>query len=192
MGSKRPYPGEGAPPAARHQKSGNPHSSEYPRSAKKKRKAPKHTTTTTTTTTDQGSKTSFTNVRHRARAIRRLLDKDGGLPANVRNDLERELAAHKATIGERDMQRNRSKMISRYHMVRFFGAFLICHFMSLAFKNFILASTFPNWRLVWLPPSLVQLNVPGTVIHHKADRFWCAVNRAAESGANGEESQEPD
>ncbi|GAO13254.1 hypothetical protein UVI_02026000 [Ustilaginoidea virens] len=58
--------------------------------------------------------------KKRARNIERLLQRQTNLPANVQNDLERELAAHRATVSDREFQKQRSSMISRYHMVRFF------------------------------------------------------------------------
>lgn len=62
-------------------------------------------------------------AKKRVRNIERLLNRNQDLPANVRNDLERELAAHKTSVGDRAFQKKRSAMISKYHMVRFFGRF---------------------------------------------------------------------
>ncbi|KAK3196915.1 rRNA-processing protein efg1 [Lecanicillium sp. MT-2017a] len=59
-------------------------------------------------------------ARKRIRNIERLFQRNADLPANVRNDLERELAAHKAIISDKSFQKRRSAMISKYHMVRFF------------------------------------------------------------------------
>lgn len=59
--------------------------------------------------------------KKRARTIDRLLKRNQDLPANVRNDLERELAALKTTVSDKAHQKKRSAMISKYHMVRFFG-----------------------------------------------------------------------
>jgi hypothetical protein len=60
-------------------------------------------------------------TRKRARTIERRLMKDQDLPANVRRELERELKAHKSTIEDASLDKQRKKMISKYHMVRFFG-----------------------------------------------------------------------
>lgn len=61
-------------------------------------------------------------IKKRARAIERLLSRDNlRLPANKQNDLERELAAHKQRIEDARTKKERSKMIQKYHMVRFFG-----------------------------------------------------------------------
>ncbi|POR34036.1 rRNA-processing protein efg1 [Tolypocladium paradoxum] len=59
-------------------------------------------------------------AKKRVRNIERLLQRKQDLPANVRNDLERELAAHRVDIADKGFQRKRSAMISKYHMVRFF------------------------------------------------------------------------
>ncbi|KAI5465741.1 hypothetical protein BGZ63DRAFT_400187 [Mariannaea sp. PMI_226] len=59
-------------------------------------------------------------ARKRVRNIERLLNRNADLPANVRNDLERELAAHQTSVDDRAFQRKRSAMITKYHMVRFF------------------------------------------------------------------------
>ncbi|KAM5379572.1 hypothetical protein ACJZ2D_003920 [Fusarium nematophilum] len=60
-------------------------------------------------------------AKKRSRTIERLLKRNQDLPANVHNDLERELAALKSTVSDKAFQRKRSAMISKYHMVRFFG-----------------------------------------------------------------------
>jgi hypothetical protein len=63
--------------------------------------------------------------KKRARTIERLLARSQEMPANVRNDLERELDGLKTTIADKSFQRLRSAMISKYHMVRFFGKSLL-------------------------------------------------------------------
>jgi hypothetical protein len=60
-------------------------------------------------------------AKKRTRTIERLLKRNHDLPANVHNDLERELAALKSTVSDKAFQKKRSAMISKYHMVRFFG-----------------------------------------------------------------------
>ncbi|KAG6004754.1 hypothetical protein E4U21_000784 [Claviceps maximensis] len=59
-------------------------------------------------------------AKKRTRNIARLLQRNKDLPANVQNDLQRELATLKATIADKSLHRKRSAMISKYHMVRFF------------------------------------------------------------------------
>ena len=65
---------------------------------------------------------SINAIKKRARAIERLLARDNlKIPANKQNDLERELAAHKRRIEDARTKKDRSRMIQKYHMVRFFG-----------------------------------------------------------------------
>ncbi|KAM3454525.1 hypothetical protein MY3296_002982 [Beauveria thailandica] len=59
-------------------------------------------------------------AKKRTRSIQRMMSRNEDIPANLRNDMERELAAHKNTILDKTFQRRRSAMISKYHMVRFF------------------------------------------------------------------------
>jgi hypothetical protein len=61
--------------------------------------------------------------KKRARNIERLLQRRKDLPANVQNDLQRELDSRKSTVSDKSFQKKRSAMISKYHMVRFFGRF---------------------------------------------------------------------
>lgn len=60
-------------------------------------------------------------TKKRARTIERQFRHKKDIPANVQNDLERELAAHKGRLDERDFERKRKSMIKKYHMLRFFG-----------------------------------------------------------------------
>ncbi len=65
---------------------------------------------------------SLNAIKKRARNIERLLARDNlKLPSNKQRDLERELAAHKDRIEDARTKKDRSKMIQKYHMVRFFG-----------------------------------------------------------------------
>ncbi|QPH01871.1 hypothetical protein C2857_006074 [Epichloe festucae Fl1] len=59
-------------------------------------------------------------AKKRIRNIERLLERNKDLPADVQNDLQRELATLKATVSDKSFHRKRSAMISKYHMVRFF------------------------------------------------------------------------
>ncbi|PHH87961.1 hypothetical protein CDD83_8175 [Cordyceps sp. RAO-2017] len=59
-------------------------------------------------------------AKKRVRSIERLLQRKKDLPADVRNELERELAAHRAEITDKAFHKKRSAMITKYHMVRFF------------------------------------------------------------------------
>jgi hypothetical protein len=60
-------------------------------------------------------------LKKRARTIERKFRASQSLPANIANDLERELAHHKQRISEVEDDKRKKKMISKYHMIRFFG-----------------------------------------------------------------------
>ena len=64
-----------------------------------------------------------TNIyaRKRSRDIQRRLMRDQKLPADVRAGFEKELASLKEDVATNSFQKQRSAMISKYHMVRFFG-----------------------------------------------------------------------
>ncbi|RYP69239.1 hypothetical protein DL771_006207 [Monosporascus sp. 5C6A] len=59
-------------------------------------------------------------LKKRARTIERRFRAGQNLPANVQNDMERELAHHKQKISEIEDEKHRKSMIKKYHMVRFF------------------------------------------------------------------------
>ncbi|CAI4211825.1 unnamed protein product [Parascedosporium putredinis] len=63
---------------------------------------------------------SINALKKRVRTIERLFNKGSDVPGNTKVELERELAAHKATITELTYRKKRSEMIKKYHMVRFF------------------------------------------------------------------------
>lgn len=62
-------------------------------------------------------------VKKRARTIERRFKTGQNMPANIQNDLERELAHHQQKIEDAADEKKRKKMIKKYHMVRFFGEF---------------------------------------------------------------------
>ena len=65
-------------------------------------------------------------AKKRVRNIERLLRRNKDLPANVHNDLERELAALRSDVADKALHKKRSAMIAKYHMVRFFGTSCLC------------------------------------------------------------------
>ncbi|KAK3340456.1 hypothetical protein B0H65DRAFT_528960 [Neurospora tetraspora] len=102
--------GEGQNQNQNQQRSRNPHNRFNPKNIAKRQK-----------TTQKINDGNLSQIKKRVRAIERLLEhKNEKLPANVRNDLGRELKAHKQRIADESDKRLRSKMISKYHMVRFF------------------------------------------------------------------------
>lgn len=62
-------------------------------------------------------------AKKRIRAIERLLQRDQGMPQDARNGLERELNGLKSNVADNSFHKTRSAMISKYHMVRFFGEY---------------------------------------------------------------------
>lgn len=74
---------------------------------------------------DQDMK-NLNQLKKRTRNIERLFKKAENLPANKRVDLERELAHYKQKIVEAEDEKKTKKMITKYHMVRFFGMPLHC------------------------------------------------------------------
>lgn len=64
---------------------------------------------------------SVNAVKKRIRDVTRLLSRGDDLPADVRLENERALAAYKQELAEADEEKVRQRMIKKYHMVRFFG-----------------------------------------------------------------------
>ncbi|KAI8957125.1 hypothetical protein F5Y11DRAFT_104923 [Daldinia sp. FL1419] len=59
-------------------------------------------------------------LKKRVRTIERRFKMGQNMPANVQNELERELAHHQQKIAEAVDEKKRKTMITKYHMVRFF------------------------------------------------------------------------
>lgn len=61
-------------------------------------------------------------VKKRARDIqRRFQSHSDSIPVNQQKALERELASLQARIADFEVKKERSNMIRKYHMIRFFG-----------------------------------------------------------------------
>ncbi|KAI0480857.1 hypothetical protein GGR56DRAFT_627851 [Xylariaceae sp. FL0804] len=58
-------------------------------------------------------------VKKRVRTIERRFRSGQNMPADVQDNMERELAHHKQALGQRADDKRRNKMITKYHMVRF-------------------------------------------------------------------------
>jgi hypothetical protein len=63
---------------------------------------------------------SVNPIKKRIRDVTRQLQSDN-LPANVRIESERALAAYEQELADAMAAKLRNKMIEKYHMVRFFG-----------------------------------------------------------------------
>ena len=69
----------------------------------------------------QAHASSVNAIKKRIRDVTRRLERADDLPANVRLDDERALAAYEQELAAAETEKNRQKMIKKYHMVRFFG-----------------------------------------------------------------------
>lgn len=64
------------------------------------------------------------SIKKQIRDIRRRLDRLDNLPANIRADDERALAAYEQELAEAEAAKVYQRNLQRFHMVRFFGKFL--------------------------------------------------------------------
>lgn len=69
----------------------------------------------------QDSRPSINPLKKRIRDLRRVLERKDDLPADVRIGHERELASCQHEVAASQRKIERSRMIKKYHMVRFFG-----------------------------------------------------------------------
>lgn len=90
----------------------------------KKHKSHSHADPSTTTTP---TNTAINPLKRRLRSLRRLLSSSSNLPATIRIEHEREVQSLQTDLKEaedaaqrKEEERRRSKMIGRYHRVRFF------------------------------------------------------------------------
>jgi hypothetical protein len=64
---------------------------------------------------------SVNAIKKRIRDVKRRLERSNNLPATIRVEDERALAAYELELTAADEEKARQKMIKKYHMVRFFG-----------------------------------------------------------------------
>ena len=105
MGTKR-LSGEGVHPSR--------HNNIEPRPSKRRRFDP--------TPPSPGSLSRYA-LKEKIRDLGRLLAHSKNLPVDVRVEKERALAGYRADLEKTNDAKKRNDMISRYHMVRFFGAY---------------------------------------------------------------------
>ncbi|KAL3492603.1 hypothetical protein BJX62DRAFT_104197 [Aspergillus germanicus] len=89
--------------------------SPYPSSSSNKRKK---TTAITRNPDEQPAQTSINDLKRRIRDVKRLLNKPD-LPADKRIIQERALKGYEKELADEEGRRERSKMIKKYHFVRF-------------------------------------------------------------------------
>jgi hypothetical protein len=69
----------------------------------------------------QAHASSVNTIKKRIRDVKRRLERSQNLPATIRVENERALAAYEQELAAADEEKMRQKMIKKYHMVRFFG-----------------------------------------------------------------------
>jgi hypothetical protein len=69
----------------------------------------------------QAHASSVNAIKKRMRDVTRKLERSEDLPANVRIEDERALAAYQQELVAAEAEKVKQKMIKKYHMVRFFG-----------------------------------------------------------------------
>lgn len=72
-------------------------------------------------TASASKKSPINPLKKRRRDLKRLLDKRDSLPADLRVGYERELASIEYQLETALHDKQKSSMIGKYHMVRFFG-----------------------------------------------------------------------
>jgi hypothetical protein len=72
----------------------------------------------------QAHSSSVNAIKKRLRDVTRKLERAEYLPADVRIESERALAAYQQELASAQAEKIRQKMIKKYHMVRFFGRFM--------------------------------------------------------------------
>lgn len=63
-------------------------------------------------------------IKAKIRDVTRLLKRSDNLPAGVRTEKERALAGYEQDLQQAQAEKRKQQMISKYHMVRFFGQWL--------------------------------------------------------------------
>jgi hypothetical protein len=80
----------------------------------------------------QAHASSVNAIKKKIRDVTRKLERSDSLPANVRAEDERALAAYQQELADAEGEKIRNKMIKKYHMVRFFGRHrnFVLHFLT--------------------------------------------------------------
>ncbi len=69
----------------------------------------------------QSNSASFNALKSSIRSLSRVLEHEQNLPLDVRIEKERALAGYKQDLEKAQHEKERQRMIKKYHMVRFFG-----------------------------------------------------------------------
>lgn len=74
----------------------------------------------------RSSSASVNALKSKIRDVKRVLEHARNLPLEVRIEKERALAGYRQDLEEAEHEKERQRMIKRYHMVRFFGRSQCC------------------------------------------------------------------
>ena len=85
----------------------------------------------------QAHTSSVNAVKKRIRDVTRRLERAQDLPANVRVEDERALVAYQQELAAAEAEKQRQKMIKKYHMVRFFGRLNELLFLAISISNIL-------------------------------------------------------
>lgn len=69
----------------------------------------------------QSAAAAVNPIKAKIRDVTRLLERSNNLPAGVRIEKERALAGYKQDLEQAEAEKRKQQLISKYHMVRFFG-----------------------------------------------------------------------
>ena len=74
---------------------------------------------------DSGSRLSINRLKKQIRDTTRVLNHSDKLPAGVRLEKERALVGYQHDLHQAALKKRRQRMITKYHMVRFFGQYAL-------------------------------------------------------------------
>ncbi len=107
----------------------------------------------------QSAAAAVNPIKAKIRDVTRLLERSNNLPAGVRIEKERALAGYKQDLEQAEAEKRKQQLISKYHMVRFFG------------------------------PSLHYEGIIQSIFHSEVCVLICCCRRASKSHAKPQKAQ---
>ncbi|TQV94596.1 nuclear protein involved in pre-rRNA processing [Cordyceps javanica] len=129
-------------------------------------------------------------AKKRTRSIQRMMARNDEIPANLRNDMERELAAHKNTIADKSFQRRRSAMISKYHMVRFFERKKATRLVKQLKRNLEAATDDEERSRLQADLHIAEVDEAYTMHHPHAETYVSLYGNTKKEGDEDEDDEE--
>ncbi|KAI9791664.1 MAG: 18S rRNA maturation protein [Piccolia ochrophora] len=134
------------------------------------------------------SKSSINTLRREIRSITRLLAHSQDLPADVRMENERALAAYNQEVEAVEQENRRQKMIKKYHMVRFFERKKATRLLKRLQKQMMQDQSGDSPHLKQqLHEAQVDLNY---TLYHPLDQKYVALYGSRGGGGETEDTQE--